>query len=198
MTKIVCFSDTHGQHNMVKIPECDILIFAGDYSGMSDLYNTMSFAAWMAKQPAKHKILVPGNHDYYVKVADWGDTYVLINNTVTLEGITFLGSPYTPEFNGWNYMMSAKELEALYSKMVNPVDFLITHGPPYKILDKYKNEHIGCVFLKEYVERMKPKYHVFGHNHEQGQYATKDTKFYNISMLNQDYIMSYNLTVLEI
>ena len=196
--KIVCFSDTHGFHGICEIPECDILIFAGDYSGLSDILSTMSFAQWMQNQPAKHKIVVPGNHDYYVNYGEWGDAHVLIGDTVTIEGIKFFGSPYTPEFCGWNYMKSYPQMQELYTKFPEDVDFLITHGAPYGILDEYQKENIGCKVLKEYVAKVKPKYHVFGHIHNTGHISTENTEFYNVSLLDHSYNLVYNLTVLEI
>ena len=43
------------------------------------------------------------------------------------------------------------------------IDILITHGPPYGILDKTSgSENVGCEDLYEAVKRIKPKYHIFG------------------------------------
>ncbi len=44
---------------------------------------------------------------------------------------------------------------------------LITHGPPFGILDKENvlAEHMGCVQLNKAIQRNKPRPHVFGHIH---------------------------------
>ncbi len=196
--KIVCLSDTHGRHSLTEIPECDILIFAGDYSSIPDILSTLIFSNWLQKQPAKHKIVVPGNHDYYVNQGDWGKAHVLIGDAVTIEGIKFFGSPYTPEFMGWNYMKNPTEMKELYVKFPENVDFLITHGAPYKILDEYNKEHLGCKVLRDYVDKVKPKYHVFGHIHNTGHVSTENTEFYNVSVLDHSRNLVYNLTILEI
>jgi Icc-related predicted phosphoesterase len=48
-------------------------------------------------------------------------------------------------------------------------DILITHGPPYGILDKNRvGFSAGCQSLKRAVKRIHPKLHVFGHIHEAG------------------------------
>jgi Icc-related predicted phosphoesterase len=49
---------------------------------------------------------------------------------------------------------------------------LVTHGPPYGILDKTDGgKHGGSEFLLKEVLRIKPKLHLFGHIHEgRGQY----------------------------
>lgn len=66
--KIVAISDLHSKWNEIKVPECDILINAGDitYAGEVELYK--GFNSWMKKQPAKHKISIAGNHDVTL---DW-------------------------------------------------------------------------------------------------------------------------------
>ena len=46
-------------------------------------------------------------------------------------------------------------------------DVLITHGPPFGILDRcYDDQRVGCEELLKAVKRVKPKLHVFGHIHE--------------------------------
>jgi len=48
------------------------------------------------------------------------------------------------------------------------VDVLITHGPPFGILDKATNgKHVGDEdLLIEVASRCKPQFHIFGHIHE--------------------------------
>jgi len=66
---------------------------------------------------------------------------------------------------------------------------LITHGPPYGILDKtYNNVNAGCKGLLKFVQKMKPKVHIFGHIHEgYGDVKIGDTHFYNASYVNLGY-----------
>ena len=62
------------------------------------------------------------------------------------------------------------------------VDILITHSPPYGYLDigKKQGVHCGCPVLREKVDKIKPKIHVFGHIHESfGTHQTKQTLFVN-------------------
>ena len=63
--KIFAFSDTHGAHRELLVPEeADIIICAGD-AVEDDLkageYN--DFIDWFSSLPAKWKIFVPGNHE---------------------------------------------------------------------------------------------------------------------------------------
>ena len=46
------------------------------------------------------------------------------------------------------------------------VDLLVTHGPPFGILDNNSySKPAGSEYLRNKVFQMKPKYHVFGHIH---------------------------------
>ncbi len=76
---------------------------------------------------------------------------------------------------------------------------MITHGPPYSIQDLVKdsskdNKYIfaGCEELRNAVERIQPRLHVFGHVHEgYGQCVLKctprDILCVNASIMNENY-----------
>jgi Icc-related predicted phosphoesterase len=52
-------------------------------------------------------------------------------------------------------------------KNIPKVDILVTHCPPYKILDKADSgKHGGSKALRNKVLEIKPKFHLFGHIHE--------------------------------
>src|SRR6266850_3316831 len=65
--KLVAISDTHGRHNKLVIPECDILIHAGDWSSMGYKHEIEDLARWFNKLLAdgtvKDIITIPGNHE---------------------------------------------------------------------------------------------------------------------------------------
>lgn len=74
-TRFVCFSDTHGRHDSIPkhyYPEADVLLHAGDFTNSGELEQVESFGKWLEAYPAKHKIVIAGNHDitfheeYYV------------------------------------------------------------------------------------------------------------------------------------
>ena len=51
--------------------------------------------------------------------------------------------------------------------MPKQVDILITHCPPFGILDKANsNKNGGSKALQAISAHRKPKYHIFGHIHE--------------------------------
>ena len=105
---IQAFSDTHEKHNKLTLDYSDVLIFAGD-SNCRWEWQLAEFFQWFSEQPAKHKIYVPGNHDWYCQLypeetrqlAEDYDIIYLVNEEVIIEDKKFYGSPYTPQFLNW-------------------------------------------------------------------------------------------------
>lgn len=70
------------------------------------------------------------------------------------------------------------------------LDVLITHGPPFRILDQTApgDAHLGCEELLKAVEEKKPKLHLFGHIHGgAGTFENEVTRFVNAAYLNERY-----------
>jgi Icc-related predicted phosphoesterase len=69
-------------------------------------------------------------------------------------------------------------------------DVLITHGPPYGILDEVQRDPrpVGCRDLMRRIEAIRPRVHIFGHIHEgYGQIEQNGTVFINASVLDVRY-----------
>lgn len=166
---IAAISDTHTLHDQITVPECDILIHAGDYSGKGSVADTVEFGRWFGRQPARYKILVPGNHDiifqrsfYEAKAYLPADVIVLVDNLVTIEGLNIYGTPWTPFFYDWAFNGLEFEpgdgndyeggpgrfavpdadhplMARVFSKIPENTDVLICHGPPKGILDNIRD-----------------------------------------------------------
>lgn len=77
---------------------------------------------------------------------------------------------------------------------------LITHGPPFGILDEtvYGNR-TGCEELRLRVYQVNPKFHIFGHIHEDyGSFTKGETIFVNVSVLDDWYEMKNQPKILNI
>lgn len=61
--RIAAISDIHNRHSKLVIEPCDILIVAGDYTGQGTISEVRNFHKWLNKQPARHKLVVQGNHE---------------------------------------------------------------------------------------------------------------------------------------
>jgi len=78
-------------------------------------------------------------------------------------------------------------------------DVLISHNPPYEILDFDDNIHYGCPDLLQAVERIKPRYHLFGHVHAaHGIKKLQQTTFVNAAIMNEIYEFTNKPVLLEI
>lgn len=58
---VVCISDTHNE--TPNLPSGDILVHAGDLTGVGHAHQLQAQLNWLAAQPHQHKIVIAGNHD---------------------------------------------------------------------------------------------------------------------------------------
>jgi Icc-related predicted phosphoesterase len=109
---------------------------------------------------------------------DHGVIY-LEDSMIEIDGYKIFGSPWSPVFKDWAFMMEEHRLARVYER-IPEVDILITHTPPQGILDPHG---FGSSALYEEIWRIKPQYHIFGHNHDgYGILEKKGTTFINASL----------------
>lgn len=173
----------------------------------------LEFCHWTMRQKYSKVIFIAGNHDnclvgnpsmHQGPYEDIGRPEIayLFDNGIEFEGLKIWGSPWTMKFPGMNPHCMAftvdteEELADKFEKIPHDTDILITHSPPYGILDKIVDgRNVGSKYLHawfKYVER--PKLHVFGHIHEaygQGEffsgYNNTMVKSVNASHVNEHY-----------
>ena len=160
-------SDTHGKHELLRLPPGDILLHAGDIlsrnacilqnDGKSNAKARSAlrrFNAWLGKLPYAAKVVIGGNHDATLEAIGVERAQQLLSNAVYLqersanvEGLLMYGSP-------WSHGRSANR--AFQSPQpptpadgVGDVDVLLSHD---------YNEA-----LRSY---MRPTLYVSGHAHE--------------------------------
>mmetsp|Transcript_1654 Transcript_1654/g.3838 ORF Transcript_1654/g.3838 Transcript_1654/m.3838 type:complete len:429 (-) Transcript_1654:190-1476(-) len=260
--RFVVISDTHCQHDALKLPRGDILIHCGDFTEKGTYEEVKAFNAWLGNQTGfRRRIVIAGNHDLgmdpnlddvpFNEIIRFGRTLSegvpemtsadakresaekfreLLTNCEYVEGaecksergIRIYGAPWTKTigvsgyfhvpgaFNrneekvkrsfkpakfvpGWITtehkpvlpvaMTDAVEsLEDAWKRVPVGIDILLTHMPPYGILDNSMGKHIGDKGLLKLVQRLKPKYHIFGHFHaDYGVEKRGETVFVNAS-----------------
>jgi Icc-related predicted phosphoesterase len=187
--RIVCVSDTHGRHHRTQVPDGDILVHGGDLTRNGTLEDVEEFDRWLATLPHRHKVVIAGNHDFCFQQQP-AEARARITHATYLEdtgcelaGLKFHGSPWTPIFYDWAFMLSESDLATKWALIPAGVDVLVTHGPPFGILDwTNREEHAGSETLRARVAEVKPRLHVFGHIHEAaGRKDDADTIFLNAS-----------------
>lgn len=173
------------------------------------------FIDWFRNLPFEHKILIAGNHDAWatkkynvdfvlaqgihylehdmisIPTVDIPTSYMLNTDS---DGIRIFGSPYTPTFGNWHFMKDRSKIGRYWDMIEESdrIDILVTHGPPKGILDlsadkKHQLEYCGDNALLKMVKRIKPKYHIFGHIHDNseamnaGHFIRDGINFMNVS-----------------
>lgn len=115
----------------------------------------------------------------------------LEDSGVELFGLKFWGSPHQPWYGNWAFnVQRGQELLDKWNLIPPNIDILITHGPPLGFNDLCNDgSRAGCVELLSTVQRrVKPKFHVFGHIHEDyGISSDGKTTFINASTCNIAY-----------
>jgi predicted phosphodiesterase len=172
--KVVVWSDTHCLHEQVSLPDGDILIHAGDFTGRGKFDDIRRFNDFLGGLPHRYKVVIAGNHDWaFEKTPEearallTAATY-LQDSEIVLEGIRIYGSPWQPAFFDWAFNLPrGAEIRQKWELIPEGLDILVTHGPPRGIGDKTRlGCHAGCQDLLELVELRRPRYHLFGHIHE--------------------------------
>lgn len=205
--RLVLISDTHNEHDLIDIPDGDILIHAGDFTERGSIEEVEVFNEFLGSLPHKHKLVIAGNHEFaferFPEVAKkimTNCTY-LFDNAVIIDGIKFYGSPWQPWFYGWAFNLErGKALADIWNKIDLDTEVLITHTPPLGHGDKViSGEKVGCEELICYVDRIRPKYHVFGHIHDgYGVTRNQHTTFINASTFSGNHIPENEPIIIDI
>jgi Icc-related predicted phosphoesterase len=181
--KIIVISDTHGHHSEIQIPDGDVLIHCGDIvkpkfgSGKRQI---REFNEYVGDLPHKFKLYSPGNHELmYMNLKMLKELLsnmkMLIDDELYIEGFSFFG------YCG------------VLPKLIHDVDVLLSHEPPFGILD---NGH-GDKQLLDSLNIFRPKYHFFGHVHSRyGIFQDGITTFVNTSICDERYKPKNGATVM--
>ena len=211
--KLVCISDTHGDHQQVELPAGDVLIHAGDLTGHGSQDETRDFMNWFGQQDFAHKLCIAGNHDTFMEAepqmaagfARDAGVQLLNDSGCWINGVNFWGSPITPRFMHWSFMRDpGTAIEAHWNLIPEHTDVLITHGPPQGIMDEVQRsdqqfESTGCPSLLKRIDEVAPLLHLFGHIHEgHGRIERGNLSYFNISTMNKRYCIEHAPVCIEL
>ncbi len=224
--KIILISDTHGICNIKELlgnETADLLIHAGDLNAnrprdpwgmektikqaVDDIYSLPGI---------RNKLIVAGNHETILDPKHWSYvesneiSRVIIEPTIKeVEGIKILVTPTAPEFFNWGFSEDhyGEQLIEL-SKTVESVDIIVSHSPPYGYGDRVNGEngelseeHVGSLIINDLIKKLKPKFVVCGHIHEdRGEFLHENglTKIINASMVDESYSKIHDPIIIEI
>ena len=224
--KITFLSDTHNRHQQIKLEGGDILFFTGDFmtTGYSQV-EVNNFLEWLKEQPYRYKVCIAGNHDRYCEsfpsyqIKDMFEQYYddgvryIQDEEIEVEGLKIYGTPYQPYFCNWAFnVQDTNKLSMIFEQIPENLDILLTHCPPFDILDKSHQprpyydrtgeEPLGSKELSNVLSNLKnpPRYHCFGHIHGDGgkTVTVGETTYINASVCDEGYKPSNQIITLEI
>lgn len=156
------------------MPPADVIVHSGDFTHCGTEQEVLDFLNWFIALDYPHKIFVAGNHDMCLWNAEMiedlpTNVHFLQDRGVTIDGVKFFGL-------GYNHPV----------KLIDPsTNVLVTHEPPIEILDYSSGVHWGNLPLRNCVEKVKPRLHLFGHAHESyGGMVCGCVQYSNASLLN--------------
>ncbi len=185
--KILHISDTHGSHRRIRsLPDADVLVHSGDFTINGSEQEALDFMDWFCDLPHPQKIFICGNHDdcLYSATIDGLDNNVhyLCNSGVEIEGLKCYGIPMFMDD-----CITDRQTKH-YANIPEDTDILITHTPPFGILDFEDGVNYGSEELLARITAIKPRLHLFGHIHSQhGTTTLGRTTFSNGAIMNADY-----------
>ncbi|XP_050405025.2 metallophosphoesterase MPPED2 [Patella vulgata] len=116
----------------------------------------------------------------------------LESSMVDICGVKIFGAPWNVKHaRYWAFSRERGDpLLEKWNQIPENVDILMTHSPPFGYGDKSsKHSHVGCVDLLNVVQNVvKPKYHIYGHIHEDyGIRTDGETIFINAANCTKSY-----------
>jgi 3',5'-cyclic AMP phosphodiesterase CpdA len=235
--RIVAVSDLHG--HLPDIPPCDLLVVAGDVCPDGIGRVTASLAPdlqarwfdenarpWLASAPARHRILIWGNHDWCGERCNFSDDapgtvssgrLVILNDQlvrIPQDGrtqaagaaahTTVWGTPWSNRFWDWAFMATPAQLAAAYAHIPAGIDILVSHQPPFGYGDvPYPDsdplERLGSRELLSAIDRARPRLVVCGHIHGgYGRYEHHGIPILNVSVVDEAYRLVNAPTVIDL
>jgi Icc-related predicted phosphoesterase len=179
--KIILISDTHTFHGYLNLPtDADMIVHSGDISSRGHKHEVLNFFTWYSSLPYKYKIFIAGNHDFlfendpdFIKENLPENLIYLENSGIEIEGLKIWGSPIQPYFRNWAFnRFRGEDINKYWQMIPTDTNYLITHGPAYKIHDMVNNfynpdVYVGCKDLKNRLFMLPElKIFQFGHIHE--------------------------------
>ncbi|WP_342305134.1 metallophosphoesterase [Methanolobus sp. ZRKC5] len=172
--RLFAIADPHGNYSKIEelldqSGDIDVVLIAGDITNFGPDEKALELLD-LFKPPI---LAVPGNcdHESIIKVIEDSRATNLHNKAVKIDGVKFVGmggsnpTPFcTPfEIEECDFETNLNSLMNETEKTDEPV-VILTHVPPYGILDDVGDTHVGCKALSAFLDTA--DLIVCGHIHE--------------------------------
>lgn len=228
MVFVCAMSDLHGYLPEVEpcdlVLICGDIVPLRIQGRTQDSYKWFSneFWEWAMDLPCDKVIFIAGNHEL-VLPNHYNDYKQLFDNDSKITYLchesyiykgsdgkeySIFGTPYCQIFGTWAFMLLDSELREKYSEIPENLDILLVHDQCYGYGDVLlqkdcpwaTGEHIGNKPLTEAVLEKQPKYLFTAHLHSTDHNCVmiNQTKRYNVSLKDENYLPVYKPLYLEI
>jgi len=224
--KVAAWSDGHGI--LPVIEDCDIVIIAGDIMPLniqrdyesSIKWIKIEFFEYVSKLKCDKVFLVPGNHDFVFQKLPLGEMdklielYELKDKLIYLEDslyeyndLKIYGCPWCTGPFGWAFSPNdtLPDISSKYERIPD-CDILLCHQPPK--VGNLSTSYFGTAWQRDFgSDRLLKTIHqhkigtvICGHIHsgQHGGVHEGETSFYNVSLKDEDYMVTYEPTNLVI
>jgi Icc-related predicted phosphoesterase len=209
--RIIAASDYHGiLPHPTEIPAGDVLCLVGNIeptfrpfskqepneSQLQAIWLAGQFDDWCAELPVKTVLITGGNHTFMEGcehlIPKLRNAKYLIDESITIDGVTFWGSPWSLSFYNWPYNADETRLERIYSRIPSHTRVILSHGPAFGYHDYVPgNRHVGSKSLLDRIWQFKHKITlVTGHCHHSRNYGIicdGNVEFVGCPVLDEDY-----------
>ncbi|MEM6604460.1 MAG: metallophosphoesterase [Pseudomonadota bacterium] len=208
--QLTIIADTHGDHEALGSMSGEVLIHCGDVLNLfNEPWNDLVLEridAWFGRQEFDLILCIGGNHDVELQRLSasghkpFENAHYLEGEEYTFEGVKFFGAPWVPHLQGHAFFVEDDSLAEKWEHIPGDVDVLITHTPPYGIMDTSSAGLVlGCPHLSRKLAQLNPGVHCFGHVHKGSGVEKRDnTTFINAALVNRDYKICRRPFIVEI
>jgi calcineurin-like phosphoesterase family protein len=177
-------------------PHTHKIFIAGNHDRSFDpKFNKEPNPYWDIETASKFNTTKPFWLQDLLKSLEGTNVHYLEDSGVTIDGVKFWGSPWTPWFHGDHWAFNKQrgaELKEVWNQIPFDADVVVSHGGAARtgmlnVTADYLE--VGCEDLKSVISKLPNlKLHVHGHIHEGGGYFQNGNVLHlNASVVNERY-----------
>lgn len=158
-----------------------------------------SYLSFLVTMLAVPVFYIHGNHDKnYLKQPPEGCDCIE-DKVITFRGLRIAGLGGSIQYKPGPFQYTQEKMQKRVKKLIRtargPIDIFVTHSPTANLGDNPTSHcHVGFKSFYQVYDQLKPKYHLYGHNHfTYGSSAKRQLNYGETQLIN-----GYNYFILEV